>query len=587
MAGIESRTPQSPSARLVLAGLASLLALNAAAAVDDSPVLQTVDTTYPTPDGVTLTVAAGDDFQQALRRARPGDVIELEAGAVFDGPFVLPRKEPAQAEADRWILIRSAAPPGALPPEGRRVDPTHAEYMATLQATKDPIVSAEPGASHYRFEGIRIRPATTGGSLAARWVYWARAVAAGVERDDTAPAGAPFLYNLVSLGTEAERFEDLPHHIVFDRCYLHGDPVVGARRGIALNSRHTAVINSYLADFKEVGFDSQAILGWNGPGPFKIVNNYLEAAGENLMFGSAVPRIDGLVPADIEIRGNRFAKPLAWKIDHPTYEGTPWTVKNLLELKNAERVLIEGNVLEYNWPHAQNGFAVLFTVRNQHGDVPWATVSDVTFRNNLLRHIGSGINILGLDDNGHPSRKTRRLVMDNNLFLSVGGPWGGGTLFQLLSSTEQVVISRNTAMQTGAIIVTDGKGLHESLRFTGNVVPHNEYGIVGTGAAPGLGTLRRDFPAATVTGNVLIAADATRYPSGNRFPPSLDVVGTLSEVKPEAGRSGVDVERLCRALEAANPSPVADLEFCRSAGRPSARAAAEAMRRAAGVVTKP
>ena len=587
MTGIDSHKPQSLSARFVRAGVASLLALSAAAAADDSPVLQRVDTTYPTFDGVTLTVAAGGDFQQALRRARPGDVIELEAGAVYDGPFVLPRKEPGRDGAARWILIRSAAPPGALPPEGRRVDPTHAESMATLQATQDPVVSAEPGASHYRFEGIRIRPATTGGSLAARWVYWARSVAAGVERDDRPPADAPFLYNLVSLGTEEARIEDLPHHIVFDRCYLHGDPVVGARRGIALNSRHTAIVNSYLADFKEVGFDSQAILGWNGPGPFKIANNYLEAAGENLMFGSAVPRIDGLVPADIEIRGNLFAKPLGWKIDHPTYEGTPWSVKNLLELKNAERVLIEGNVLEYNWPHAQNGFAVLFTVRNQHGDVPWATVRDVTFRNNLLRHIGSGINVLGLDDNGHPSRKTRRLVMDNNLFLSVGGAWGGGTLFQMLSSTEQVVISRNTAEQTGSIIVTDGKGLHESFRFTGNVMPHNEFGIVGTGAAPGLGTLRRDFPGATVIDNVLIAADAARYPAGNRFPPSLDVVGTLSEENPEAGRSGVDVRRLCRALEAANPSPAGDLEFCGFAERSSARVAPAPLFRAGRVVTKP
>ena len=45
----------------------------------------------------------------------------------------------------------------------------------------------------------------------------------------------------------------------------------GTRRGIALNSGATAVIDSHLADFKEVGADSQAIAGWNGPGPFKIV----------------------------------------------------------------------------------------------------------------------------------------------------------------------------------------------------------------------------------------------------------------------------------------------------------------------------
>src|SRR5439155_6309552 len=99
--------------------------------------------------------------------------------------------------------------------------------------------------------------------------------------------------------------EDLPHHIVFDRCYLHGDPTKGARRGIAMNSRYAAVIDSYLSDFKEVGADSQAIDGWNGPGPFKIVNNYLEGAGENVMFGGTDPSIADLVPSDIEIRHNR------------------------------------------------------------------------------------------------------------------------------------------------------------------------------------------------------------------------------------------------------------------------------------------
>jgi hypothetical protein len=39
---------------------------------------------------------------------------------------------------------------------------------------------------------------------------------------------------------------------------------------------------------------------------------------------------------------NHLFKPLSWKIGHPTYAGTPWSVKNILELKNARRVLAEG-----------------------------------------------------------------------------------------------------------------------------------------------------------------------------------------------------------------------------------------------------
>jgi len=92
------------------------------------------------------------------------------------------------------------------------------------------------------------------------------------------------------------------------------------------------------------------------------------------------------VPSDIEIRHNHFVKPLSWKADDPTYAGTAWTVKNLFELKNAQRVLVDGNVFEYNWPAAQNGFAILFTVRNQDGHAPWSTVADVVFSNNIVRH---------------------------------------------------------------------------------------------------------------------------------------------------------------------------------------------------------
>lgn len=555
--------------RSIILSLVTLsLAGKVAASIDDAPLRERVDTRYPTPGGSVHRVPAGGDLQAVLDAANAGDVIELEAGAVYSGPFTLPRKPPVANPRTDWILVRTAAAPGALPPEGERVGPSHAEHMAILEADRGPIVDAAPGAHHYWFEGIRIRPAGSSGSPVAKWVRRAKGALAGVDQGGTGAGDAPFIYNLVSLGTDADRFEDLSHHIVFDRCYLHGDPVVGARRGIALNSRHTAVINSYFADFKEVGFDSQAIAGWGGPGPFKIVNNYLEGAGENLIFGGSTPRIEGVVPADIEIRGNVFSKPLSWMIDDPSYAGTPWTVKNLFELKNAERVVIEGNLLEYNWPHAQNGFAVLFTVRNEDGEVPWATVSDVTFRNNLVRHVAAGVNILGVDDNPYPSRMTTRLVIDNNLFLDVGEAWGGrGDLFQLLESTEGVVISHNTSEHTGSIILTDGKGRHESFRFVGNVLPHNEYGIKGSGLATGHPTLARDFPDAVITGNVFIGADPRLYPERNEFPESLRVVDTLSpggsdDPAGDTTPAGVNLRKLCTALSIANPSPAADLAFC-------------------------
>lgn len=102
----------------------------------------------------------------------------------------------------------------------------------------------------------------------------------------------------------------VPHNLVVDRVYIHGDVTVGQKRGIGLNSASTSIVNSYIAEIKAEGQDSQAICGWNGPGPYLISNNYLEAAGENVMFGGADPAIVDLVPSDITFTRNHLFKPL-------------------------------------------------------------------------------------------------------------------------------------------------------------------------------------------------------------------------------------------------------------------------------------
>ena len=87
----------------------------------------------------------------------------------------------------------------------------------------------------------------------------------------------------------------LPHDFEIDRVYIHGDPTVGSKRGIALNGVNVTVKNSYISGFKSDWQDTQAVCGWNGPGPFSIVNNYLEAAGENVFFADgSVYRMSGL-----------------------------------------------------------------------------------------------------------------------------------------------------------------------------------------------------------------------------------------------------------------------------------------------------
>jgi biofilm PGA synthesis N-glycosyltransferase PgaC len=447
-----------------------------------------VETAFPSIKGRTIHVPSGGDLQKALNEAKGGDRITLEPRAMYRGPFHLPAKE-----GSNWIVISTAS--SSLPREGRRVSPADAAAMPKLVAASEQVLETEPGAHHYRFVGLEM-----------------------------APQNGVFLQALVRLGDNDTEVNTLPHHLVFDRCYLHGDPKLGARRGIAMNSRETAVIDSYLSDFKEVGADSQAIASWNGAGPFKIANSYLEAAGENVMFGGGDPTVRDLVPSDIEIRDNHFAKPLRWKIGHPTFEGTEWAVKNLFELKNARRVLIDGNLLEYNWPHAQNGFAILFTVRNQDGRAPWSVVEDVTFSNNVVQHVGAGINVLARDDN-YPSQRTSRLAIRNNLFLDVGGAWGHGRLLQLLDGVSDVIVDHNTSFQTGGVLFGGDNAAHPGFVFENNITIHHPQSISGSSSEAGVPALNRYFPAAVVRRNVFVGGSPAEYPPDNFFPPTLDDVG--------------------------------------------------------------
>ncbi len=71
------------------------------------------------------------------------------------------------------------------------------------------------------------------------------------------------------------------------------------------------MLNSFVSACAALEIDAQAIAGFNGPGPFKISNNYLGGDTENILFGGADPRISNLIPSDIEITRNVFTKPSA------------------------------------------------------------------------------------------------------------------------------------------------------------------------------------------------------------------------------------------------------------------------------------
>jgi hypothetical protein len=436
----------------------------------------------------TISVAAGGDLQAALNAAHPGDTVELARNAVFVGNFVLPKKTGSE-----FVTVETAGGAEFAAPD-RRIGPADAAPLAKLRSPNSlPALQTAPGAHHWRIRLLEFQ------------------------------ANAGGFGDIVTLGDGSSAQNSLglvPHDLILDRCYIRGDVEFGQKRGLALNSAATTISNSYIAEIKAVGQDSQAIMAWNGPGPYVITNNYLEAAGENLLFGGADPSIRDLVPSDITITGNTLSRPVSWR-------GQRWQIKNILELKNARRVKIVNNLLENNWQAAQTGFAVLFTVRNQDGGCAWCQVRDVLFEGNLVRHSAGGISILGVDD-VHPSEQTRMITIRNNLFVDIDNEhWGGNGYFLLvIGGPRGISVDHNTTIQEHAygILQVEGPPVLEFV-FTNNLVSHNAYGIIGRDRAPGNDTISAFFPASEIAGNAIADGSAGRYPRGNYFPSTSEFRG--------------------------------------------------------------
>jgi hypothetical protein len=477
-------------------------------------------------------------LQSALDSAKCGDTILLQAGTTFDGTVVLPAKN---CDDSHWIVVRTSAPNTALPPEGTRLTPCYAGVAALpgrpsfqcsstsnvlakivfMGTGSGPIVTAD-GANHYRLIGLEITRGTPKATV----------------------------YNLV-----INEHGGAADHIVIDRSWLHGTAQDETARGIALTaSTNFAVVDSFFSDFHCISIsgscgDSQAIAGGLGDrtmGPYKIVNNYLEAAGENIIFGGGAAT---RTPEDIEIRRNYFFKPLIWMKGTPGFvggrDGHPFIVKNHLEFKNAARVLVEGNVMENSWGgFTQFGFSILLTPKNQNGQCPLCVLHDVTIRYGTITNVGNGITIgNGRSDSGDLCLGAWNESIHDLVITHVDGTTyvGGGHLFQEGNSNEDnplhnVAVSHVTGIgdDPSAGMLVLGNALNHPLTgisWMNNIMAATGGGIITTGggewncAYPGfgggpLGKLDRCFKGYDFAGNVLIGATGA-WPKNNHAPATL------------------------------------------------------------------
>ncbi len=428
-----------------------------------------------------IKVPPGGNVQAAIEKAASGDIVELQAGAVYYGTINLPNKPLTD-----FVTIQSSAVNDL--PVDKRVNPAQRSSMATIVAgiLGRPAVSAANGAHHYRFVGIEF---TASSSF--------------------------YNYGLVALGSGESQTAKLPHDIEIDRSYFHPFRSGVARRGVALNSATTTIKNSYFEGFGYPGEEAQAICGWTGTRNVRVINNYIEGGAENIMFGGADPDSADLIPIDIEVRGNHLNKPESWR--------EKVTVKTLFELKNAKRVQFVGNLLTNNW----KGSAFRITVRNQDDGAPFSTIEDVVIKDNIIDGAGEGINILGKDDT-YPSQTLKRLAIENNLFLNLAGKNGfeGSGYFIQIADGEDVTVANNTVFNSGNITTFYGT-LPRNFLFRDNITGHGNYGIHGPV------DLRSDAARAMFQNNVFmnlngVSPDDYAFPSGNDLVSGIDKVGFQS-----------------------------------------------------------
>lgn len=507
------------------------------------------------------TIKATDNLSTAVSTAQCGDVLLLDPTYKLNGPLILafPNCDP-----NHWVILRTATPDSLLPAENYRITPSWAGVSSlpgrwpytqsstptvNLMPTLIPTSSISVSGSYFRVIGLNI----------------------------TRPAGGSF-GNLISLKAGT-------HDFVFDRNWIHGNGNDETTRGIAAsNTFNAAFINNFFTDFhcRSVSgacTDSQALLfgldttvqGQN----IKVVNNFIESAGEGIIFGGGAATF---TPTDSIIANNLFFKPMTWNPSYSGYNGGtagadgvkhPWLVKNHLEFKNANRVLVEGNQMSNVWGgFSQVGAAGLATPKNQSGPngtnlCPICMVQSITYRFNKIQYMGQTLQIgCGPSDNGGLPLACGYISAHDNVFdhVQYSYCYGCGNGMTLIGSSPAITnpmlgyvnFSHNTVLNDGSVNATlmmmfmggPSSVKEPSIVMNNNILATGTAGMYSSGSsgtfvncASGSGHYNPADKVASCwdanssfTGNVLMTAGytgGTVWPAGNYFVSSWAALGML------------------------------------------------------------
>jgi hypothetical protein len=196
-------------------------------------------------------VRAGESLQAALDA---GGVIQLEAGAAFEGHYV------ARVPGTR-LLGQGAA----------------------LRGSTAPALTIPPGARDVVLEDL---DASTGHPEVV-------GVGENTDRQTTADAA--------------------PAGIVLRRVRI---PTHRGKRAFAIHGWDVALEDCVALDvWDPTGQDSQAVYIGNAPGDVRILGGRYSAGSEVLLVGGDTTRIPGLIPRTVHVEGAELFRPLSWQTD--------------------------------------------------------------------------------------------------------------------------------------------------------------------------------------------------------------------------------------------------------------------------------
>jgi len=446
-----------------------------------------------------IKVPSGGNLQEALNNAQCGDTIVLQAGGTYSGSFVLPNKGACTGTDSDYITIQSSNL--ASIPDGRLNPATQVNNLAKIVSNStSPAINSAIGAHHYKLVGLEI---TTSGNV--------------------------FAPDVVDLGSYADRIQQLTaKNFVIDRCFVHSAEISASNlfpstllrssgRGIGLTTADTWIINSYIAGFagryldNSATIDSYGVYSPVGPGPYHIINNYIEAQFNNVFLGggdcdtpnkatvsNATPtsatfsQVANLRVGDLVAMSSRnswqdaridsingdtvaytivtglYSPPVAapdnggtarWNGDHihnvEIIGNSLWKPDAWNSFSNPKSyVEIKDCVdclIDGNDMYSGIGTAIAFTVRNQNGSAPWAAIRNLTFSNNRINGYQNNAFGIQLRDNERPSINSGPLLITNNLIIGERPPGLNPAAFVSITGGEKVVVSHNTILQSSAL----------------------------------------------------------------------------------------------------------------------------------------